>query len=79
MQAVVSHKPLFLAAQLEPPPSGRGCPLQVSRVNSHIWGLGGGLSLSSRKPVTVHHVQQPHPFTKGQGEPPCAPRSTIEK
>ena len=45
MQAVVSHRPLFLAAQLEPPPSGRGCPLQVSRVNSHIWGLGWGVCL----------------------------------
>ena len=47
MQAVVFFRPLFLAAQLEHPHSGRGCP-QVSKVNSHIWGVHGGcLSPSS--------------------------------
>ena len=47
MQAVVFCRPLFLAGQLEHPHSGRGCP-QVSKVNSHIWGVHGGcLSPSS--------------------------------
>ena len=41
MQAVVFQRPLFLAAQLEHPDSGRGCPQQVSKVNSPFWGLGG--------------------------------------
>ena len=40
MQAVVFRRPLLLAAQLEPPHSGRGCPQQVSKMNIHIWGLG---------------------------------------
>ena len=40
MQAVVLCRPLFLAAQLEHPHSGKGCPQQVSKVNSHIWVLG---------------------------------------
>ena len=38
MWAVVFLRPLFLAVQFEPPPSGRGCPQQASKVNSHIWG-----------------------------------------
>ena len=40
MQAVVFPRPLFLAAQLEPPHSRKGCPQQVSKVNRHIWGVG---------------------------------------
>ena len=44
MRAVVFHRPWFLAAQLEPPHSGRGCPQQVSKGNRPIWGLRGGLS-----------------------------------
>ena len=48
MWAVIFCRPLFLAAQLENPHSGRGCPQQVSKVNSHIWrGAGGGQSVST--------------------------------
>ena len=42
MQAVVFQRPLFLAAQLESPHSGKGCAQQVSNVNGHIWGWGWG-------------------------------------
>ena len=41
MQAGGFLRPLFLAAQLEPPHSWRGCPQQLSKGNSHIWGMGG--------------------------------------
>ena len=49
MPAVVFSRPLFLAAQFEPPHSGRGCRAgaglypglqQVSKVNSHFAGRG---------------------------------------
>ena len=45
MQAVVFRRQLFPAAQLEHPDSGRGCPQQVSKVNSHIWGVAGPISV----------------------------------
>ena len=62
MQAVVFHGPLVLAAQLEPPHSGRGCrscvgpypcPQHVSKGNSHIRWVGGGLSPSSWEPIKI--------------------------
>ena len=52
MQAVVYCRLLFLATRLEPPHSGKGCRScvgpypclqQVSKVNSHIWGVGGSV------------------------------------
>ena len=46
MQAVVSCRPLFLAAQFEPPHSRKGCPQQVSKVSSHIQGCVCGRSVS---------------------------------
>ena len=48
MQAVVFCRPLLLAAQLEHSYSGRGRPQQVSRVNRHIWGVGGSVSILLR-------------------------------
>jgi len=46
MQAGGFLRPLFPVAQLEPPHSRRGCPQQVSKGNSHIWGVRvGGVSL----------------------------------
>ena len=68
MQAVVFHRSLFLAAQLEPPPSGKGClscatlypcPQWVSKVNSHIWGMGGSyLCPGNLSTPGVSHGQQ---------------------
>ena len=52
MQAVAFCRPLFLDAQLEHPHSLKGCksragtypsPQQVSKVNSHIQGIGEGV------------------------------------
>ena len=49
LQAVIVLRPVFLAAQLEPPHSGKECrscagnyphPQQVSKVNSHLRGAG---------------------------------------
>ena len=45
MQAVFFHRPLFLAAQLEHPHTGRGCPQQVSQVNCSGWGVWGSVSI----------------------------------
>ena len=42
MQAVVFCRPVLLAAQVKHPYSGRGCPQQVSKANSHICRGGGG-------------------------------------
>ena len=49
--AFVFHRPLFLVAHLEHPHSRKGCPQQVSKVDSHMSGWGS-VSLSSWEPIT---------------------------
>ena len=41
-----SSFPQVVVSQIEHPHSGKGCPQQVSKGNSHIWGVRvGGVSL----------------------------------
>ena len=63
------HRPLFLAAQVEPLPSGRGCPQQVSRMKSHIWAVGVGVCL--HPPGNLSTMTVPlGSGGAGPGEPP---------